>query len=363
MRPIILPHGGYGLGNDLIPLGKAYLLAKDCNGILLDMSWRENKRGYKKYFRTSFVDPLVRRLLWKVMPRIAFPVTHSTHDLSREIKDFCAAHNLYSRKTPCLITVTGIDGGPETVYGAKNYLLKRLLNTSYTLDNLSLIGSFLKPERITIGIHIRLGDFWEIGSRSYAGVVNTRLPVQWYIDTIKSLSRELGEGNVQFILATDSPLSNDLLEIESQTGCSIISRIKNSDVSDLLALSQSDLILCSSSTYSMWAAFLGNAYYIWYEPNLLKTRDGYCLRLAQMGASLKAGPADIDMPLAPLFSNLSNQEIISSAPDTYSYRGHPVGDSGRIPEALLNSLRARIHEKQPSRDLIRGGVVMSNEPE
>ena len=38
--PFILPHGGYGLGNELMPLGKAYLLAKECNGILLDMSWR-----------------------------------------------------------------------------------------------------------------------------------------------------------------------------------------------------------------------------------------------------------------------------------------------------------------------------------
>ena len=53
--------------------------------------------------------------------------------------------------------------GPQTVYKAKEYILKRLLNTAYTLDNLSIVNSSLELGRITVGVHIRLGDFYEIG--------------------------------------------------------------------------------------------------------------------------------------------------------------------------------------------------------
>ncbi|MDC3009373.1 alpha-1,2-fucosyltransferase [Synechococcus sp. AH-736-G20] len=362
MKPLVLPHGGYGLGNELLPLGKAYLIAKECHGKLLDISWRDNKRDYNKYFKTPWFDPLLRRFLWRTIPRISFPVTLSSHDLRAQIKTFCHTHNLYKRSSPCLVTVTGIDGGPETVLHAKDYLFKRLLNTSFTLDNLLLINSVLDSNKLIIGVHIRLGDFYEIGSRSYAGVVNTRLPVNWYTKVILDLYKRLGRNNVQVVLATDSPLSSEIREIERITDCFVISRIPNSDVSDLLALAKSDLLICSSSTYSMWAASLGNPYYIWYEPNLLEISRGFCLNLAQLRSDLAEEFAGRKSPTNIASHHLYPKTILSCL-DTSTYRGYPVSDSGHIPEDLSNALTRRFAERHSSRDLVRGGVFSSIPPE
>jgi hypothetical protein len=44
------------------------------------------------------------------------------------------------------------------------------------------------------------------------------------------------------------------------------------DISDLLALSQARLIIGSNSTFSRWAAFLGNMPGIWFKTNRVPER-------------------------------------------------------------------------------------------
>lgn len=358
MRPLILPHGGYGLGNDLIPLGKAYLLAKECNGYLMDISWRDNKRGYNKYFNKPFCDPFLKRILWRTLPRIAFPTRINATSISHEIKNFCASHDLYKSNKPRLITVTGIDGGPATAQGANNYILNRLLSSRFTLDNLLTIGSYLDPSKLSVGIHIRLGDFWEIGSRSYSGVVNTRLPGEWYFSIVSNITKIFGHNNVQFLLCSDDPWSKELAEIEKLANCYVISRLPNSDISDLLALAQSDLLVCSSSSYSMWAALLGSSYYIWYKPNLLEVKDGYCLRLAKtynyLDQNVTYPPSSTMLPSIPF--DLPNSLPVFLSGDRQIYRGYPVDDTGYLPAMLIDMLETRCHTKNISTDLVRGGV-------
>ena len=55
------------------------------------------------------------------------------------------------------------------------------------------------------------------------------LPLQWYVNVIQNL---LGwvKTMLQVLLATDSPFSSEIIEIERLIGCHVISRIKNSDV-------------------------------------------------------------------------------------------------------------------------------------
>lgn len=356
--PLVLPHGGFGLGNDLIPLGKAYLISEECGGRLLDISWRENKRNYQRYFRSSWFDPLLRRLLWKSLPRIAFPVDYGGAAISNQIKEFCNQHSLYNHDRPILITVTGISGGPETVYLARDYILHRLLGTRHTLRNLRTIKQSCDNSRkLIVGIHARLGDFWEIGERSYAGVVNTKLPLAWYINIVEFVRRHFRHFDLQFLVASDDPSSDFVKSITSESTGVVISRLPNSDISDLIALSQCDLLICSSSTYSMWAAFLGSCYYVWYKPNLVLGQGGYSVRLAMAPhaeSMLSSDPTVVG-------ANSCSGEVDGCLDATLlhlgkTYRGYPVDDDGILPQHLMASLWRRLSEKDPSVDLVRGGV-------
>ena len=50
--------------------------------------------------------------------------------------------------------------------------------------------------------------------------------------------------------------------------CITTGDIPDGDCSDLLMLASADLLLCSTSTYSSLAAFLSDAPYLWFAPNL-----------------------------------------------------------------------------------------------
>ena len=47
------------------------------------------------------------------------------------------------------------------------------------------------------------------------------------------------------------------------------------EVSDLLALAGADLLVCSVSSYSIWAAALSDAAYLWFKPQLHPQADGW----------------------------------------------------------------------------------------
>jgi hypothetical protein len=107
--------------------------------------------------------------------------------------------------------------------------------------------------------HIRLGDFRASQSddprRSFRD--GERIPLAWYVRTIKQV-RSIYPVPVHVF---SDGHEYELAEIARIEGVTL--RREPNDVADLLALAQARLLIGSNSTFSRWAAFLGNMSSIW----------------------------------------------------------------------------------------------------
>lgn len=107
----------------------------------------------------------------------------------------------------------------------------------------------------SVCIHIRLGDFTSASNeRLSVGADSTALPVKWYINVLTSLKQIL-PSNVRYYVFSDEE-DEVLKEILSLDG--VERKYYGSAISDMLAMSQSKLIVHTWSTFALWARFLGN---------------------------------------------------------------------------------------------------------
>src|SRR4029079_14707835 len=91
----------------------------------------------------------------------------------------------------------------------------QLLSTNYTQRNLLELTRRLAPTKLTVGIHLRLGDFRLTASdQNLRDAVNTRLPMKWYRHVCALLTEALGEDKLQFLIASDGSRAEvkDLLD-------------------------------------------------------------------------------------------------------------------------------------------------------
>jgi hypothetical protein len=108
-------------------------------------------------------------------------------------------------------------------------------------------------------VHIRLGDFAQASDPAQlaAGRPNLRIPLSWYAEVVAALRRR--HPTTSIYVFSDGPA--DQLRPVLELGCEIYR--SGSDMTDLLAMAGADLLVGSNSTYSRWAAFLGNMPSIW----------------------------------------------------------------------------------------------------
>jgi hypothetical protein len=97
---------------------------------------------------------------------------------------------------------------------------------------------------------VRLGDFSE----------SIRQPLEWYQDAVAALRAELARP-LQVRIYSDGDAS-ELAALLSMPGVEFTPG--RSSVTDMLELSQASAIVASSSTFSMWAAFLDRVPSVWY---------------------------------------------------------------------------------------------------
>lgn len=335
----VLPHGGYGLGNDLIPWAKAYIISQELGAILLHPAWGNNPRRYSKYFRTSCLDHQWYRVLVHTMPRLRFDEKDfrriGVNDFAEASKIFGQEQQLYSRKH-YILEITGFWGAFRGLETAKDFVLSCLLNTAFTQENLFIINKRLTREKLTIGIHVRLGDFYPAGTVDYCGAEQVSIPLQWYCDICDQLDAHFGEERLQIVVCSDG-LRNQLLPLIERNNVFFVSELGNSDISDLIALINADLLVCSISSYSMWAAFLSQSSYIWYLPNLVETDSGLANRFIR---------------------SLGIQSSHICLSSSMSARGIALGNKQLLPEYLLAHLELLAGKKSPWCDLVRGGSVI-----
>ena len=107
--------------------------------------------------------------------------------------------------------------------------------------------------------HVRLGDFNPASELNPITGHNARLPMEWYVTQIKNVSAIWPNVPIElFSDGTDAELA-ELLRLP------VVCRVDYGNaVTDLLAMSRASLLICSGSTYSAWAAFLGQMPTIWF---------------------------------------------------------------------------------------------------
>lgn len=347
---------GAGLGNELIPWARAFVAASVLGAQTLGPAFGLNHRKYWRHFGTPRYDWFAQRALEYALPRFEFTesdfVNYGGDCLSDAIRRFAEHHRLRERSAWVLLT-RGMWGGYRHIIEARAFVRSTLTLSRFAAANLATIRSRLDCNRITVAMHVRLGDFSpsrsEPSQDAYRGRFNVSLPLEWYINIASTLRGTLGD-NVQFLIVSDGSMQQ-LAPLLDSCGGITTTDIPDSDVSDLLALADADLLVCSISSYSLWAAFLSDAPYLWFEPHLQKL-DGYYSIWGHHPGQLESGS----------YTRRAVEKFASGAAGLVPGRGIVVPYEGALPETLFATLAARHQRPRLESDLVYCGVLPTTQP-
>jgi hypothetical protein len=346
-----------GLGNELIPWAKAFIASRELGARLLHPAWGLNARGYRHDFGTSRYDWLAQLALAAMLPRVEFSesdyaATGAT-DYASAIRSFADRSTLGERAAYVLVT-DGLWGGFQALETARAFILGELLRARAAQANLYAWARALPRDKLTVAVHIRLGDFRSPAALpDYRGTFNTAIPLEWYAGVCRLLRERFGS-RVQFALHSDgAPSSLDAFVREFAPFTTAGQR--HATVSDLLCMASADLLICSVSSYSMWAAFLSDNPYVWFEPQLQNQGGLYSLWGHEKSHGPPNGPTHRN---AVRFGELRRSDGASAA--AVVPRGLPVGLPAELPSAFLDELEARLARKSVVTDLVRSGVVAAS---
>jgi hypothetical protein len=238
---------GPGLGNLLFPWARARVCAKTNMLQVIDPTWlqfkpgpyirrEKDKRGYYDLFMpaqnsVTGINKIIKLLSIKWIDEASF----------HKDKDF-----YLNSKKHFIVTFEGLG----------NYFNDILYHHSILKDELYAISKHKHKTELnfdfsrTISVHLRLSDF-KIGHQ------NTSL--QFFKNIITQLRNELGNYKVYIFSDGNENEISDLLQLGN------IDLLRfGSSLSDLLALSNSNILIASkNSTFSWWASYLGRSPVIW----------------------------------------------------------------------------------------------------
>lgn len=119
-----------------------------------------------------------------------------------------------------------------------------------------------------IGLHARMGDY----------PTEFRVPVSWYVDMVQRIRAVLGR-EVEVKIFSDGT-DDELKELLSLPN--VHRMFCGNALADIVALSRCGLILGSDSTFSGWAAFLGEVSTIFYRVHYMSPPYGKGIPFTQM---------------------------------------------------------------------------------
>jgi len=107
-------------------------------------------------------------------------------------------------------------------------------------------------KEVPVGIHVRMGDFVE--AHAEPDNPHRRVPHSWFSESLKAIRKAAGYP-VSAVIVSDGKES-ELRELLDQEQVSLVRT--GSAIGDLLVLSSSKVLIASAgSSFSAWAAFLG----------------------------------------------------------------------------------------------------------
>ncbi|MEV6054370.1 hypothetical protein [Streptomyces sp. NPDC052107] len=337
-RPIVWR--GAGLGNEIFPWAKAYIASRELGFRLLRPAWGLNRRNYRQEFGTSRLDFLQHATL-----RLAMPVVTVTDELVQSTgeTDYGAAMRVldaeygWSRRRSIILLHQGMAGGHLAIERARGYLRNTLLGRLPERGCPDDCG----PDKgqLRVAMHIRLGDFSQDSTGPQPGVFNRRLPLSWYLSVLETLQERYSD-SLHIDLVSDDPLQAAQM-LSGWRTCDARSR---SILEDLSIMATADLLVCSVSAFSMLAAFLSDAPYLWYRPHLHEYGDFLSIS-GYKSQQMSGGTGE----------NLKKERRIGC--DALPTRGVAVDSSGELPHWLTDFLTTKAALNRRSADLVRCGVV------
>ena len=248
---------GHGLGNCFYTYFHAVTLAQKYGATIVAPPWFSLKVG-----------PLLRgdrskRLYWRMFRPFDGDIC-GTRKLLTLLR-------LYRKR---VILKVGETTEPAIVKGALNFVVSsrftfRGLHSHRSVIRQRLLGSINDPVPENhswgagdyIAMHIRLGDFAPAADTTLINSAqpNLRIPMSWYTNVLRALRDRYRDRPIYVFSDGDASQLEPILEQGAKlyrTG---------SDMTDLLAMSGASILVGSNSTYSQWAAFLGNMPSIWLQ--------------------------------------------------------------------------------------------------
>lgn len=240
----IIRSPGPGLGNLLLPIARALIGAERAKGVFIFPTIRQLKVGTflrREPDKRVYGDELRGRgaIEW-----VRWIFSH----FRPSVTEGCYVE--YSH--PVTVRYEGLGRFFHDLSGHEK-LIKSWIELNSNTKNRT------RPERY-IALHIRLGDFAESGSASEGFSVKTSF--EWYLRALKLVLEKSGTSKTKnIVIFTDS----DHERIRAGLGISnIIFDNSSSAMEAIIKMSQAEYLVTSRSTFSMWAAFLGESTCIWH---------------------------------------------------------------------------------------------------
>ena len=254
--------GGDGIGNGLYNYFHAYVLALKNNGVIISPPWptlkigpllrgERSKRFYLGLFEAAENDVSSIRKFFTLLSywrkRKEIELGEDNTNVTNDIKK----GNLNIISFPAWVFT--FDGLYEYKEEIRDRFMEIIQDEKSQKDEWGKGGY--------IAVHVRLGDFTAVDDieQIKKGLVNTRIPLSWYIDIINLLKRSCPDTPIRIFSDGND---KDLLPL-TETGAEIYRG--ETDLDDLLTMSNASILVGSRSTFSYWAAFLGNMPSIWLQ--------------------------------------------------------------------------------------------------
>lgn len=347
--PLVVRRGA-GLGNELMPWAMAFIASQALNLELLHPAWGANPRAYWRYFGTSRLDWPAYFAMRHVMP--VYPFQESDYrsagrkDLYVAAQEF-GVRNSLDRKRFFIMTFAGMWCGFAPLVSARPFLLGELLSTRGTAANLLEVERRLDGGRPRIGMHVRRGDFGGPPTE-FSGRFNAAIPIEWYVSVAQALNRLL-QGRATFVIVSDAS-PHELTALTDSFDCITTHHQQNRDVSDLLILAGCDFLVCSISSFSLWAAFFSDSRYAWFAPQLtwmggLGSIWGHQAEQQRDGSETVRSAAELRKSLA-----------LGVIPDG---RGIAVDWDAHVPDQVVSDIERRVALRRREFDLVAFGSVVA----
>jgi hypothetical protein len=289
-----------GFGNNLITVAKAYLIAQSCDMKYLPPVWPPNAipplNGYDYYFPATKLQRFETDLfsyLFRAHRKLGVKIPFPTLFLDRALYEksgiadageaclgYLNSLGLDDPTRSLVVTTAGMWGGYIAIKRARSWLRNLIQSHSETRRRFDELNSMANG-RVKVAIDIKFGSYESRTNGFEEGERNIRLPLDWYTRLCQKIREN---SDCAFFLSTDAkreelqPLLNEIQPI-NYLGQGA------TDLIGLMIMIDSDLVICSNSTYSRLGCFLNDKPYIWIADTLLRKESKLYGYLWREGAS------------------------------------------------------------------------------